>query len=279
MVLSAWWEDLFRCKAEPDHQWTLFDFSDGTASLPRSVFLDSGGFDEQFGRGQDWDLGLRLLERGVPFAYYPAARSWHHVDSSLTTSLGVARATARADVRLAAKHPHVTGRLTVASYAAHNGDVARRHLLAYRHAERAEQLTPLGLVALDHLEALKLPRAWSRLFRALWTQAYITGLKDALPTRAEFQTFLGAVPRNDSLDTLSVTIDRPSRLRLPSRQAALDVSVAWNGEHIARVPATEPGEQWSWDSLARRVVDHSLHPRLDALLTAHRGLPAADHAL
>jgi GT2 family glycosyltransferase len=260
LTIRAWWEDFFRRKAEPGHQWTFFDFSDGTASLARDLFLEFGGFDEELKDCQDHELGLRLLERGVPFAFYPAARAWHHLDTSLTAALRGARTEGRADVAFATKHPHAKGRLRFAYFPEPGGGVSGRHALAYRHAERAEQLTPLGLRALDVLEALKLPRAWGRLIASLSTLAYIRGMKDALPSPAEFQAFVASIPRDDVGDTLTVKLDAPAPLRLPKRQAPVELSVALDGVPIARTPATEPELQWNWDALSARVVDAARRP-------------------
>jgi hypothetical protein len=238
------------------------------------MFLESGGFDSRFRRGQDWDLGLRLLERGVRFGYYPAAKCSHHVDASLTTALRVARETGRVDVALASKHPHIKGRLTVASYAGPGGGVARRHLLAHRYANAGDRLAPVLAGGLRLLEALKLALAWDRLFRVLWTQAYVAGLKDALPSLEQFRAFLDS--STASVDALEVTLDRPRPLQLPSRQAPVDVSVGWKGLPIARVPAIAPGAQWSWDALAARVVEHSTRPDVDGLLEVSSGIAESD---
>src|SRR5207302_7368403 len=87
--LRIWWEDHYRAKTDHGHRWTFTDFDGGNASFPKRVFLDAGGFDEEFpGRGrEDWELGTRLLDRGVRFAYYPEAIAWHHLDTRLETNL------------------------------------------------------------------------------------------------------------------------------------------------------------------------------------------------
>ena len=264
--VRAWWEDFFRRKAETAHQWTFYDLSDGTASLPRDLLLESGGFDEELKDCQDEEFGLRLLERGVPFAYYPAARAWHHLDTTLATALRGGRKTGRANVELARKHPHVKGRLGFAYYATPGGGIPRRYRLAYRHAKRSEQLIPLGLRALDVLEALELRRLWRRVVDTLWVLAYTRGMRDALPSPAAFEAFVASIPR-DAGDTLSVNLDRPAPLRLPSRQAPVEISVACDGAPLARIPATEPGKQWSWDGLTARLVA-AARPPLDQDLDA-----------
>jgi GT2 family glycosyltransferase len=53
-------------------------FYSSNVSLKRSLFLDVGGFDEDFLFGyEDTDLGLRLHEKGFRLAYEPAARVLH----------------------------------------------------------------------------------------------------------------------------------------------------------------------------------------------------------
>jgi GT2 family glycosyltransferase len=260
LAVRAWWEDFFRYKAEPAHQWTFYDFSDGTASLPRDLLLEVGGFDEDLADSQDEELGLRLLERGVRFGYYPAAKAWHHLDTSLSTALRMAREAGRADVRFGQKHPHVKARLRFARYSAPGGGVSNRHLLAHRHAGLGERLVPAVLRALDVLEALKLRRAWGRLVDALWTFAYVRGLRDALPSAVELQAYMASVWDDQERQTLTVRLEEPAPLRLPPRQVPVDVCLARNGVQIARAEATEPGRQWNWDALSARLVDAARRP-------------------
>ena len=71
-VLRSWWEDHFRRKREPQHTWTYMDLTTGNSSLPRSLLLDFGGFDEDFTkRHEDWELGVRMLERGIVLGVLP----------------------------------------------------------------------------------------------------------------------------------------------------------------------------------------------------------------
>jgi len=73
-AVRAWWEDHFRRKAEPEHQWTYIDYADGNVSMPRELLFRTGGYDETFrGRRQDWELGIRLLSGGAAFEYHPSA--------------------------------------------------------------------------------------------------------------------------------------------------------------------------------------------------------------
>ena len=58
-------------------------FLSGHLSIPRSVLLREGGFDERIARYgvEDVELGYRLAENGIPRHYLPAAASIHRTDT------------------------------------------------------------------------------------------------------------------------------------------------------------------------------------------------------
>ena len=53
-------------------------FFTGNASLARSWFSLSGGFDHGFGRAEDVELGYRLRDLGLRFVFEPKAKVWHY---------------------------------------------------------------------------------------------------------------------------------------------------------------------------------------------------------
>lgn len=58
-------------------------FSGAAVLFPRQLWLDLGGFDPRFDSfGEDVDLSLRLLRRGVPVRAVPEARVLHHLGAS-----------------------------------------------------------------------------------------------------------------------------------------------------------------------------------------------------
>ena len=96
LELRSWWEDHYRRKLEPNHRWTYMDFVTGNSSLPRSLLEELGGFDEAFtARHEDWELAVRLLERGVRLSYDPGTRAAHHLDTSLQGAVARQREEAR----------------------------------------------------------------------------------------------------------------------------------------------------------------------------------------
>jgi glycosyltransferase involved in cell wall biosynthesis len=104
--IRTWWDAHFAAQSEPDHQFTFRDFCTGNISLPRSLFNAAGGFDVAFdgGAGEDHDLGLRLLARGVRFRFDRAAVSLHHDTPSRERFFARAEAEGVGHIRLQRKH-------------------------------------------------------------------------------------------------------------------------------------------------------------------------------
>ena len=86
---------------------TWRQFHTGNNCLPRSVFLDAGGFDETFKRAEDDELALRLQLRGCVFRFEPGAIAWHYSNRSLDSWLAIPRAYAHYDVQIDRQHPEL----------------------------------------------------------------------------------------------------------------------------------------------------------------------------
>ncbi|MCU1261991.1 MAG: glycosyl transferase family 2 [Bryobacterales bacterium] len=104
--IRSWWNAHFAAQAVPDHQFTFWDFCTGNISLSRDLFNAIGGFDAAFDScaGEDHDLGLRLLARGVRFRFERAAVSLHHDTPSCERFFARAEAEGAGHVRLKVKH-------------------------------------------------------------------------------------------------------------------------------------------------------------------------------
>lgn len=74
-------------------------------SLPRSLLMEHGGFDESFRMREDLEFSYRLLRAGVRAVSVPQAVAYHYYDKSPRALLQDARAFADADVSFARKHP------------------------------------------------------------------------------------------------------------------------------------------------------------------------------
>lgn len=238
-VLRSWWEDHFRRKREPQHTWTYMDLTTGNSSLPRSLLLDFGGFDEDFTkRHEDWELGVRMLERGIVLAYYPDAIARHYLDTSLRATVRNQRQEARDDVLLARKHPHVMSQLPLAQYVDGRPSASERFV---------ERYVPLA----DRLETLGMRGTWQRLARRLVREAYVLGLKDAVPAAEEFFSILA--PIWASAQKVTWSLDEHAMGHIAPVGSA-ELAIEWGGEAVGRVVAVDPGEHWDWRSVGERVA-------------------------
>jgi GT2 family glycosyltransferase len=102
------WNDRLRA----DGRITAFDtFSVANTSAPVTVFRDVGGLDGSLpGYGyEDYDLGLRLIEAGIPIYFEPEAVAHHHQMRSLAQSCRNRREAGANLVRFAERHPERVG--------------------------------------------------------------------------------------------------------------------------------------------------------------------------
>jgi hypothetical protein len=259
--VRGWWEDLYRRKAEPGHQWTFTDFSDGTASLPRHVFLASGGFDPDLRRRQDWELGLRLLQRGVRFAYHPAAKAWHYAETTVHDAVLNGRQDARGDVMLARKHPEVKGQLPLAVLAGLDGrGLTGLRLVAYRLPRATGAVARPALALPPVLDGFGLRAACGRLVGMLRTHSYILGVRELLPSLEEFRAFMAPVLDGRDVHTVDVSLGGDGTVRVPPTAGAVELAIGCGGRELARVLATELGEPWDWAGIRDRVLDEALEP-------------------
>jgi glycosyltransferase involved in cell wall biosynthesis len=262
VFFGAIWDLHYRSKAQAYHRWTYADIVGGNCSVARSLVLESGGWDERFVRREDWEFGVRLLQRRVSFSYQPDARAWHHFDSTLATELRKRRIEGRDDVYFASKHPHVRGQLPLAAYAGAVG--SRRGRLAFRHIRASERAAQALLPLASALEALRLRRQWLRLVDLLLLHAYFLGMAEALESPERLDEFLSPVLRRDLVDTLEVVLSEEGCLDVPPAAGALDLLVRSPHAPPMRVRALELEGQWDWTALEERVLQEAVGRRDEA---------------
>lgn len=254
MELRWWWEDHFRRKAEPGHVWTFRDFCDGNCSMPRSLWQETGGWDETFrgGRRQDYEYAVRLLQGGRRFGYYPDARGWHNVDTTFATALRNSRQEARWDVLLASKHPQLKAQLPLAGAARPRGGKRRQTAAAYRDPHSTERAVHAALPALNALEGLRLRRRWRQLALRLLSLSYAVGVSEALPS-GDFDALFPAGWRQLSGTTVDIALDDRGPVAIDGAAGPIDLRLELGGIEVARVRAVPPDSQWEWKEVTDRV--------------------------
>jgi hypothetical protein len=247
-MLRAWWEDHYRRKREPGHRWTYADFVTGNTSLPRGILQSVGGFDEAFtARHEDWELGIRLLQRGTRFSYCPDAVAPHHLNASLSTAIARQRLEGAGDVLLARKHPIVLGQLPLARF---------RSLPDVDAGELAPRLRAAG-----RFERLGLRTRWRRRVTGLFHDAYALGVREELGSDAAFQELRVSAP---PAVRVPVALDASTPPDLP-RIGQLVFAIEDAGRPVADVEPVLPGQQWDWEVVVEhvaRATNRELRPAL-----------------
>ena len=82
------------------------DYLISNSSIPRQVLVDCGGFDETMTAKEDYELGLRLWNRGIEFKYVREAVAFEYFQKSIQYVLkNDGKAFGQTDVLLARKFP------------------------------------------------------------------------------------------------------------------------------------------------------------------------------
>ena len=77
---------------------TARQFYTGNASMLRSVLDEFGGFDPNFRRAEDVELGYRLANAGIPFTFVRDAEAYHFAERSFESWLAIASSYGQNDV-------------------------------------------------------------------------------------------------------------------------------------------------------------------------------------
>lgn len=164
-----------------DYRPTWRQFHTGNALVSRSAIVDAGGFDEQFLRAEDIELGLRMSWRGVQFAFAPRAIGWHYSARALDAWLAVARSYGQFDRQLDQMHPEMNWLRVV------RRERARRHPVVrmLRIANANEHLRRWAVQASARAGDVAYRAGFRRVAQAALSSAYdleyARGLKESVP--------------------------------------------------------------------------------------------------
>jgi glycosyltransferase involved in cell wall biosynthesis len=93
-------EQQYSAMARGEYEATFRQFWTGNASVRREHLLAAGGFDTEFLRAEDVELGLRLKKLGVKFRFNARALGHHHAERSLESWSRAQQSYGRLDVKI-----------------------------------------------------------------------------------------------------------------------------------------------------------------------------------
>ena len=94
----------------------------------------------------------------------------------------------------------------------------------------------------------------------LLANAYLAGVRDALPTREQFRDFIAPIADGTAVERVALQLDREGSFELPTAAGAVELELRYGDRSLADVEALEPEMHWDWDALEERVVREALSP-------------------
>ncbi len=188
-TLSPWtqWEQdmlvkQYEAMAAGEWEPTARQFYTGNSSLPRSLVVESGGFDPAFRRAEDVELAYRMDKRGARFVFNPQAVGYHYVERSFSSWLATPYAYGRNDVIFSQQRGQDWLLPTVYK------EYETRHKLIKQLVKLCLDRPLLSRLAIAKLRlaAALLPSVSRLAFSGIFNLRYYQGLADELNGRAIF---------------------------------------------------------------------------------------------
>lgn len=179
--VEEWGEEFAERVSTRGYRFRFDDWHSGHASIARALFLSLGGFDETFVAygNEDYDLGLRLIQRDIEMRFAARAVALQIYDKDFFAWLRDMRSVGKADVALAEKHPAIAADLRLSRREAH----PLKRLARWCGSSALDPFGPAwaaAAVALMVMERLSLSgEVLSHAQSLLGERAYWRGVRDA----------------------------------------------------------------------------------------------------
>jgi GT2 family glycosyltransferase len=258
--VRAWWTEHFAQLARSGHRFSYRDLLTGNLSLSAELWKTIGGLDPCFRHArEDYELGIRLLQRKVPFVFVPEALGYHHehLTTTLTGSFRRSFEEGRSDVRLGRKHPYIRAGLRVTLLRLRS---RRRQRLIdnalFLTRGWVDPVVDLISKSLSVLQRRGLRAAHLGLYSALNRYWYLRGALVELKTLRAWKDFAAPLSPLDEPSELVLNL----KCGVEAAAAALDrlqprtASISY-GKHLVCTLPEEPGsEPWKGRHLRASLV-------------------------
>jgi glycosyltransferase involved in cell wall biosynthesis len=185
-LVQHWNERLAGLKAGT-RSLSYADCYSGNLSMPRSAFLEVGGFAVDLARHEAAELVYRLASRGMPVTYIPGAIGYQVFRKSLSQVAADIERAGMASVELYRRHPPLLPLIELGSGSAmtYLAVLLRRVLLVWNVSVRV--LSPVGSL----LGGQSLARKW---YGFLYGYCYWRGVRHAVPDRDTWRRLTYGTP-------------------------------------------------------------------------------------
>jgi glycosyltransferase involved in cell wall biosynthesis len=268
IVLRGWWEAMFDRLREPGHRAVYTDLLSGNCSMPRALFDEVGGYDENLRCHEDYELGYRLIAAGARFFFAESAAGLHADRTRLARACLRKREEGEADVYLARRYPELRTSLPIARARTRKQRLLR--WLAFRWPWLGEGGARVLGATLPVLDRTGATMTWLRALYAIFGYWYARGLADALPDLGALDELLEAAWTEPRLTDPGPVIDLSPGVGVAA--AALDeqrpsaARLAVGKRLIAQIPWVPGSEPLAGRHLAPLLASRYYRHYVEAVL-------------
>jgi GT2 family glycosyltransferase len=251
--LRSWWEDHFYPLAQTSHRWSYRDVAGGNFSVEASVLRRAGGFNPGLAYGEEYELGLRLLEANVSFVFAPGAVCYYRERRTPAWSFRLAKGEGRLMAFLGQGRPE----LEAAPFMAHFGAPSlpwRRYTpyifyrLGFMAPAAGDGLAGLFSRLLSLLERARLRHLWRKVFYGLMMYWYWRGVAQELGPEGGLRRFEQRAP-GPLVDQPPAGFSLDIREGLAAAEAMLDqarpasAAVYYGQQYVGDIPPQAGAER------------------------------------
>jgi GT2 family glycosyltransferase len=106
-AVREWWENAFDAMRHKSHRFHYRNLTSGNFSIFHQFFAEVGGFNIGYVCQEDYELGLRLLQKGAAFQFSEDAMGYHHDMTNIEKLAGRRCCEAQAAVMFAKQYPEL----------------------------------------------------------------------------------------------------------------------------------------------------------------------------
>jgi GT2 family glycosyltransferase len=189
--LRNWWEAMFDAMRQPGHRFTYRDLLTGNFSIETESFRRVGGFNPAFRCHEDYELGVRLIDAGIPLIFSPAAVGYHFEITDLNRSLERKYQEGIADFLLGKTHPELRSVLPLTHMSKSHWPWNQLLRTLSLQCPKAARILIAGVnLFLRLMQAVRVRRYWRLSLDLLLASHYWFGVRENLSSVKALMKFL-----------------------------------------------------------------------------------------
>ncbi len=245
-----WWESTFHKMRFESHLFSYRNLTSGNFSIRRNLFVDVGGFSPTFRCQEDYELGLRLIERGAQFYFEESAMGIHHDLSDLQKSLNRKIEEGKAAVLFARQFPASSASFSTFQQLRKKRKLHQQtiffyhlHLTALASAYAAYLKFNLRL-----MERLRKRKSWQLCLSRLFKHYYTSGVVAATGSVEAFRAVANSSAITPGQLPIELVIDLKEGLSAAEqkidKQRPATIAIYFNEQHVGTMTRQFGTERW-----------------------------------